>query len=96
MGFGDFGHTIESGFTDLSVTVGLWAAPRVSLEAHLCRDQKLHLSTGNHRESSADSQNMGLGHKSSHRAAAAEKPQQKKHQREVLQHTLTFWGVPES
>lgn len=61
--------------------VGLWAAPQLSLEAHLCTDQKLHLSTGRHQVSSADSQNVGLGHKSSHRAATAEKPQRKKHQR---------------
>lgn len=85
---------MESGFTDLSVTVGLWAAPGLSLEAHLCQDQKLHLSMKGHRVNSADSQNVGLGHKSSHRAAAAEKLEQNKHQREVLQHTLTFWGAP--
>lgn len=93
MGFGHFGHTIKSGFTDLFVMVGLWA---VSLEAHLCRDQKLHLSKGSHQVSSADSQNVRLGHKSSHGAAAAEKPQQKKDHREVLQHTLTFWSIPGS
>lgn len=87
---------LSQALLDLSVMVGLWAAPRVSLEAHPCRDQKLHLSTGSHQVSSADSQNVGPGHKSSHRAAAAEKPQRKKHQRQVLQHTLTFWGVPGS
>lgn len=97
MGFGHFGHTIKSGFTDLSaMVIRLWAAPRVSLEAHLCRDQKLHLSTGSHRVSSADSQNMELGHRPSHRAEAAETPQQNKHQRKVLQHTVTFWSVPGS
>lgn len=52
---------------DLSVRVGLWAAP---LEAHPCRDQKLRLSTGSHQVSSADSQNVGPGHKSSRKGGS--------------------------